>query len=221
MIKDEQQIEKNEKLINLLLYTGIFAAGISAIAYLVITYVIVSGFKSAIDQDKQLMFAALGALFGIMITGLLRNQGISFAKQLPECKEVMKEYHATLNKTKSIKKMRTIKFYMIYNTIKDTFTKAGTIAVTTYLILYIFTEGNGDYSLFMLAVSNICMFAGFGLIALAKTYNFYIEEHIPAIKEITIKMKEQNELIVTETTLTIDQMGLIPSEGEIQNERIY
>ena len=196
---ENEQIQKNEKLINILLYTGIYAACISAIAYLVITYVIVSGFQSAIDQQKQILFAVLGAVFGIMINGLLRNQGIEFAKQLDECKRVMKAYHTALNKTKSIKKMRTIKFFMIVNTIKDVFLKAGTIFITTFLILYIFMEGNGDYSLFLLAVSNICMFAGFGLIALAKTYNFYIEEHIPAIISITQKLN--------------DQAGSIQSEG--------
>ena len=181
---------KNEKLINILLYTGIYAAFISAVAYLVITYVIVSGFESALDQQKQILFSALGALFGVMITGLLRSQGIEFAKQLPDCKETMTAYHTALNKTKTIKKLRTIKFYMVFHTIKDVFLKAGTIAASTFLILYIFMEGNGDYSLFLLAVSNICMFAGFGLIALAKTYNFYIEEHIPTIKEIIIKLDQ-------------------------------
>ena len=119
MIDDSKQIQKNEKLINILLYTGIYAAIISAIAYLVITYVIVSGFETALDSNKQLLFSGLGALFGIMITGLLRSQGIEFAKQLKECKDAMKAYHTALNKTKSIKKMRTIKFFMIVNTIKD------------------------------------------------------------------------------------------------------
>ena len=193
--------EKNEKLINILLYTGIYAAVISGFAYMLVTFVIVQGFETAIDRDKQILFSLLGAAFGMMITFLLRNQGISLAKQLPESEKTMKEYHEALNKTKSIKKLRTIKFYMLFNTIKDLFTKLLTISVSTYFVLYVFMEGNGDYSLFLLALSNLCMFAGFGLIALAKTYNFYIEEHIPAIKEIINKLK-------------LDQVGSVPPEGE-------
>lgn len=203
MTSNNQPID--EKVKNILLYVGSVAALVAGIAYVGVTYVIVQGFESALDRDKQILFSALGAAFGIIISMLLRSQGVSLAKRLQESQDTMREYYSVLNKTKSIKKLRTIKFYMVFNTIKDMFTKAAGIGISTYLVIYIFSEGNGDYSLFLLALSNICMFIGFGFIALAKTYDFYVEEHIPAIKEITIKLKEQQN---------IDQVGSIQPEGE-------
>lgn len=204
MTSDQEKQPIEEKIKNILLYVGTAAAIIAGIAYVGVTYVIVEGFESAFDRDKQILFAALGAGFGLVVTMLLRSQGVALAKRTEMSQQVMKQYYTVLNKRKSIKKLRTIKFYMVINTIKDIITKAITIGITTYLVIYIFAEGNGDYSLFTLALSNICMFAGFGLIALAKTYDFYIEEHIPAIEEITRKLK--------------DQEGSIPPEGENEDD---
>ena len=74
----------NDKIKKIMLYTGIFGSVISAIAYLIITYVIVIGFASAVDQQKQILFAILGSSIGLIITFLLRTQGISFAEKEPE-----------------------------------------------------------------------------------------------------------------------------------------
>ena len=181
----------NDKLKKILNYTGIFASIISAIAYLVITYVIVIGFESAVDMQKQILFSILGSFIGLMITFFLRNQGITFAQKEETSQKVMKEYFELINKNKPMKKLHTIKHFMVWSTIKDIFSKGISIAGTTYLVLYIFMEGNGDFSLFLLAVSNICMFAGFGFLAISKAYDKYMDEHIPVMKAIIIKLKEK------------------------------
>jgi len=181
----------NDTVKNFLLYTGILGSIISSIAYLIVTYVIVVGFESAVDQEKQILFAVLGALVGLMITSALRGQGITFAKKEDESQEVMKEYHELINKTKDIKKLRTIKHFVIVSTIKDVITKGVSIGITTWFVMYIFMEGNGDFSLFALTLSNILMFSGFGLVALSKAYDKYIEEHIPVIKSIIARLKEK------------------------------
>ena len=192
--------EKSERIKDILLYVGTVSAIVAGVAYGGVTWTIINGFENALDRDKQLLFAAISAAFGIVISMLLRSQGVSLAKRLPASQTAMKDYYTALNKTKTLKKLRTIKYYMTINTIKDMITKALTIGITTYAIIYMFSEGNGDFALFTLALSNVCMFAGFGLVALSKTYDFYIEQHIPAIIERTKKIK--------------DQMGLVPSEGE-------
>jgi len=181
----------NEKLRRALWYTGAFAAGISAIAYLVTTYVIVMGFETAIEMENQILFSCLGALTGLMISFFLRSQGIVLAKQEEVSKRVMSAYYLAINKQKKTKQLHTIKYFMFWSTIADLFTKGATIGVMTYFILYIFTEGNGDYGLFLLAVSNIFMFAGFGVIGLSKAYDKYLEEHIPVIEAITQRIKDQ------------------------------
>jgi len=229
----------NDKIKKIMLYTGIFGSVISAIAYLIITYVIVIGFASAVDQQKQILFAILGSSIGLIITFLLRTQGISFAEKEPESIKTMQKYHKLMNKRKSIKKLHTIKYFMKWATIKDIFTKGVSIAGSTFLIMYIFMEGNGDFGLFGLAVSNIMMFTGFGFIALSKAYDKYIDEHIPVIKAIIEKMEEvedfkhsdifmelfensfklldSDELIYADTFIdslnyNINQIGLIRSE---------
>jgi hypothetical protein len=181
----------NDKIKNFLLYTGIIGSAISGIAYLIMTYVIVVGFVTAVDQNKQILFAILGALVGLVITSLLRGQGINFARKEDESQTIMKEYHELINKKKTIKQMHTIKHFVIVSTIKDVITKGITIGISTWFILFIFMEGNGDFSLFVLAISNLLMFTGFGLVALSKGYDKYIEEHIPVIKQIIKKLKKE------------------------------
>lgn len=176
-----------------LIYTGIYGSIISAIAYLIITYVLVMGFESAMDRDKQILFSVLSAIVGLVIAFLLRSQGMTFGAQEDRSKEVMAEYHRVINKTKSIKKMRRIGHYMFWQTVKDIFVKGVGIAISSFLLLYIFMEGNGSFGLFLLAISNILMFAGFGLVALSKTYDKYTEEHIPVVIEITRRLKDEKE----------------------------
>jgi hypothetical protein len=44
-----------------------------------------------------------------------------------------------------------------------------------------------------LAIANILMFAGFGLVGLATVYDKYLEEHIPVIKERIEQLKKINK----------------------------
>ena len=143
------------------------------------------------EKDKQILFSVICAVDGLLITLMLRSQGIALAKNEDESKKVMAEYYQTINKTKKSKKLHTINYYYIKDFIIDIFTKAGIIALTTSLMLYIFMDGSGDYGLIGLAISNILMFACFGIIALSKFYSLYIEQHIPVIKERIIRIKDE------------------------------
>lgn len=181
----------SDKIKNFLIYTGLFASIISAIAYLIVTYVLVVGFSTQIELQKQILFAVLGASTGLMITFFLRSQGVAFAKREEESKKVMNEYYEAINKKKTVKQLHTITHFIIWSTITDIFSKGASIGLTTSFLMYIFMEGNGNFALFGLAVANIFMFAGFGLMALSKAYDKYIDEHIPVIKAITLKIKQE------------------------------
>jgi len=178
----------NERIKEWLLYAGFAAAVISVLAYMVMTVVMIVGFESNLEAQNQILFAVLGACVGLVITFSLRGQGISFAKREEESQTVMKEYHAALNKRKKEKELKDITHYVVWATIRDIFIKGITVGVSTYYVLYIFMQGNGDWSLIGLAFSNLLMFSGFGLVALSKTYDKYIEEHIPVIRERTKKI---------------------------------
>lgn len=181
----------SDKIKNFLVYTGLMASIISAIAYLIVTYVLVVGFSTQLELQKQILFAVLGASTGLMITFFLRSQGVAFAKREDESKKIMAEYYEAINKKKTVKQLHTITYFMIWSTIKDIFSKGMSIALTTSFLMYIFMEGNGNFALFGLAVANIFMFAGFGMMALSKAYDKYLEEHIPVIKAIIFKIKSE------------------------------
>lgn len=208
-------INMNDKVKKFLEYTGIAGSIITAIAYITATLVIVWGFETRLEMEKQILFSLLGAFTGLMITFFLRGQGVIFAKKDPEAEKVMKEYYEKINRKKTIKQLHTIKHYIVVQTILDVIFKGVSVAFSTYFILYIFMEGNGDISLIFLAVANILMFACFGLVALSKAYDKYLDEHIPAIREIIAKLDQarsiaqkekehanlqQRELSITSTT---------------------
>ena len=172
-------------------------------------------------MEKQILFSVLGAFTGLMITFFLRGQGVSFAKKEETSQKVMKEYYEKMNKKKTIKQLHTIKHYLIVQTISDVIFKGVSVALSTYFLLYIFMEGNGDMSLVFLAIANILMFACFGLVALSKAYDKYLDEHIPAIREIITKLdqarsiaqKEKEHANIQQCELSITS----PTSGEEQN----
>jgi hypothetical protein len=184
------------KIKGILLWVGTAGAIISAVAYISLTVVMIMGFQTKMDLNQQLLFSIIGAVVGISITWMLRGQGVAFAKEEPESKAVMAAYHKAINKTKRIKQLHTIVWHVTVMSIIDIVTKVATVAVSTYFMLYVFMEGSGDYGLLGLAFANLALFVSFGILAMARAYDFYMIEHLAAIKERT------------------DQMGSVPSKGE-------
>ena len=209
--KDKEKTKKalNDKFKKMLMYVGFIGAIISAIAYLIITIVMVNGVSTDMALSNQILFSVLGAIVGLLISFLLRNQGIIYAKQNEEAQQVMKEYRQKINETKTYKQLHTISWYILWATIRDIFMKGLTIALSTWFILYIFIEGNGEWGLVFLALANILMFAGFGLVGLATVYDKYLEEHIPVIKQRIKKLKEEElkrEQEIQETKIALEKM---------------
>jgi len=188
--KNKDKKNFNEKIKGALLYAGIWGASISAIAYLIITLVIVKGFTTKIELQQQILFAVLGAVTGLMITFFLRSQGITLAKKEPVSIEVMAKYYEIRNKQKTAKQLHTITTFMIWATIRDVIVKGASVATSTWFILFVFLEGNGNWGLMGLAGANLLMFTGFGLMALSGAYDKYVDEHIPVIKALTDKLEE-------------------------------
>ena len=197
--KLEQLRKKKEKgqdvltanIRRVLLYSGFIGAGISAVSYLIATFVMIRGVSSDLNFQNQMLFSALGAIVGILISTLLRSQGILYAKQNPEVKEIMVNYTTEKNKALKSDKLHMIGWYMFWALVRDIFIKGISVAVSTFLIVYIFVEGSGDWALLWLAISNIGLFSGFGLVSLSKMYENYIEKHLPAVIQRTIRLKEK------------------------------
>lgn len=184
-----------KKILPVLNYIGIIGAVIMAIAYIVIVFVLINGFKAeALLQTT--VFACVNAAVGFIIMQFLKYQGVSFAKMLPENKEVMERYYKT--KTKD-KKLHSITYFWVTTVIKDIIVKCVTLGATTVGIIYIVIQGSNDYNLLLLALVNLLMFICFGFISLNNAYEFFNNKHVPYMieqlnKEIKQEVEEPQEI---------------------------
>lgn len=190
----------NDTLKKFMLWTASIGAALTAVFYLLAIIIMVVGIENTLGQEKQLLYSLIGAVTGMIIMYLLREQGISLAANQLESKKIMSDYHRALNKTKNLKQLKTIGYYRVLWLIKDVFTKGLTVMASTLGIIYIFIEGNGDLGLILLATANLFLFTTFGIIGLSKAYDKYINEHLPAILERTQKL--------------IDQVGSVQPESD-------
>lgn len=182
-----------DKIKNILLWVGTIGATITSIAYLATIIVLIIGLESQLSKDQMLLVSILGGAAGLSITFMLRGQGIAFAKSEPGSKEIMQAYYKALNKIKKPRNLHTIKWHMVTQTIKDIVVKASSIVATTYFSIYIIIEGSGDAGLIGIAASSLLMFVCFGVLAMAKAYDYYLEEHLEAVKQITETLERKVE----------------------------
>lgn len=168
-----------KKIKPLLQYVGAIGATIMSIMYIIIVIVLIIGFE-AHDLVNTTLFSIVNAIIGLIIMYFLKVQGISFAKNLEENKQIIKEYYGT--KTND-KRLRNINQYMIRSTIRDIIVKGLSFIVSSIGIIYIVIQGSQDYTLLLLAVVNLLLFISFGILGMNSTYEFYNNYHVPYMKE--------------------------------------
>ena len=169
-----------KKIQPILQYVGVIGAILMSIMYIITVVILIIGFKAQSIQNT-IVFAIINAIVGLMIMQFLKIQGISFAKNLPENIEIIKQYYNT--KTKD-KKIQSIKYYWISSLIKDFISKGLSVAFTTAGIIYIVIVGSNDYTLLLLALVNLILFICFGLLSLNNAYEFYNNKHVPYMQEM-------------------------------------
>lgn len=175
------------KLLPILNYIGIIGAVIMAIAYIIIVFVLINGFKAeALLQTT--IFACVNAAVGFIIMQFLKYQGVSFAKMLPENKDIIDRYYKT--KTKD-KKTHSITYFWTTSVIKDIIVKCLTLGASTIGIVYIVIQGSNDYNLLLMALVNLLMFVCFGFISLNNAYEFFNNKHVPYMIEQLSRTKVQ------------------------------
>ena len=169
-----------KKIQPILHYVGVIGATLMSIMYIITVVILIIGFKAQSIQNT-IVFAVINAIVGLMIMQFLKIQGISFAKNLPENIDIVKQYYNT--KTKD-KKIQSIKYYWTSSLIKDFIFKGLSIALSTAGIIYIVIVGSNDYTLLLLALANLILFICFGLLALNNAYEFYNNKHVPYMQEM-------------------------------------
>lgn len=203
-------MEKNYKNIfetkikPVLVYVGTIGAILSSIAYIAMVCVLIFGF-TARNFVQTLVFAIINGVAGVIIMQMLKIQGQDFAKKIPENEEILKEYYNT--KTKD-KKIHSMKYFWIKTTISDVISKGLSIVFSTACIIYIIIQGSDDYVLLLLAFVNLVMFFCFGIISLAKAYDFFNEQHMVYVKE-QLKIYKEEEAMKEKTL----KKAITPSES--------
>ena len=182
-----QSIFEN-KIKPILLWMGTIVSAIMAIAYIVVVFVLIEGFKVDTILNTTI-FSIVTAIIGFCIMQMLKIQGQSFAANIEENKKIYNKYVRSETKDK---KAHSMKYYWIKSCIIDIITKCLTLAITSIGMVYIMIEGSKDYNLLLLAGVNLLMFAGFGLIGLTNSYDFYNDSYVPYMLE-QIKAREEQE----------------------------
>lgn len=171
-----------------LTYIGIIGASITSVAYIILMFVLIKGFEYQ-QTVQTITFAIINATVGLIIANFLKYQGISFAKELDQNRELIKEYYAT--KTKD-KKNHSLGFFWTTSLIKDILIKGISVAFVTCGLIYIVIVGSNDWNLLLLAIVNLLLFICFGLLALNKAYEYYNNIYVNYMKE-QIKNKENKK----------------------------
>lgn len=192
----EGRVNKREimtdKMRNALTYTGWLLSGIFSIVYIIILCVIIFGFSVSITLKNALLTAILGALFTFAITISMVYQGVLFAKDVDNNKDVMKQYYTLINRRKREKKIKTINTYMIRKIITTLLFKGGVAFISTFTIINLVFNGIGDIMILWLGISNILVAIGLGFVGLVSSYDFYNEQHIPAVRVKIEKILEES-----------------------------
>lgn len=168
-------------------YVGLIGAIIMSIAYIIIVMVLIRGFVAE-KLLQTTIFACVNAGVGFIIMQFLKVQGTSFAKMIPENKEIINRYYVT--KTKD-KKLHSIKYFWVTTVIKDVIIKCATLAATSIGLIYIVIVGSNDYNLLLLAVVNLLMFICFGFLSLVNAYDFFNQRHVPYMIDQLEKVDEK------------------------------
>ena len=186
------------KIKPVLSYVGSIGAGLMCIAYIIVVFVLIHGFKATIIFNT-LLFAAVNAIIGFCVMQFLKIQGVSFAKLIPENDKIIKEYYNT--KTKD-KKPHSMQFYWTTSVIKDVFTKCLSVAITSAGLIYIVIQGSNDWNLLLLAIVNLIMFICFGFLALVNAYEFFNNKFVPYMEEKISEAKIKKDVAMAKEECT-------------------
>lgn len=184
-----------DKIKPVLTYIGAIGAGILVVAYIIIVLVLIKGFKAE-HLFQTTIFGIVNAAMGFTIMQFLKIQGISFAQNLPENTQTIKDYNELRVRRAKRKKKHNMKYFWGTTVTKDILVKCGTLGATTAGLVYICIQGSNDFTLLLAALVNLLMFVCFGLLSLCKAYDFYNNEFVNYMKEYIDESKGKNEELV-------------------------
>lgn len=177
------QRKSRQSLIKLLNNIGIVGAVIAAVVDIICVIIFVTGLKIEQDMTSTWLFAVVNALIGLLIINLLRFQGIRYAQI--ENETLCNEFYA--DRIKKDKHYLPIGKWQVVQFVKDFLIKGCTCTFSIFGIIYISIEGSKNPIIILMALANLLLFAGSGLIAMSSAYNRFYDMEIPYMTQILNK----------------------------------
>ena len=166
------------------------------------------GLESAPTIETFIGFLVANLITGACIAISLMIQGQDLAKNIPENKEILKQYY----NSKKVK-LHSMGYYWTLAILKVVFTRLLMVAAMTYIVIDICWQGNGQYTYFLMAIFNILMFVGFGFLGLVNMYDKFNNNYIPWV----IKQKEQRDERETNTSVKEAEGNSIKQGNDCMN----
>lgn len=222
IITRQQQAAKKgyEKWKDFLTYTGIAMAIVSAIVYLIVVFILINGFEVDYSKEEIISFLILGAATGVMINISMRIQGLDLARLTDKAKEVQSKLNDLTAKSKSVK-LRPLWVMHLQNTARDILIKGGTITLTMYFAISISYKGLGEQKYMLLAFANVFLYFGLSLITMNKSYDYYIDKHIPFMEKQIFKLEEERRIEDATNKDDRKDQGTIGYDGRRDAVKVY
>lgn len=177
-------------ILPILNFVGLIGAIITSIAYIALVMILIMGFRGSKTTSQTLLFSIINGVVGFAITQMLKLQGVVFAREIPENKQLLERYMRAPVKAR---KLHSLNYFWTTTIIKDIATKVITITASTFAVIYIAIEGTKDPTLIWMALVNLLLFICFGLLALTKAYNNYNGEYMAYIQQELDKIDNKGE----------------------------
>jgi|SRR5690625_3405701 len=192
-VKDDVKKTLTETVKKIVMNLGYILSGIGGAAYLIIIVILVRG-VSPIEFNiagKDGWFFGIGLVFGLWIRTGFYIQGVSYAKD--ENKDLIQKYHKLKVKDKPESWKASFELKMTIEVIINTVFQIVMFVVSSVGFVYVAGfEGINHPVYLWSALSNLIMFAGFGMLALVKTYEKYNNLKVPVLEErVRLLEKEQ------------------------------
>ena len=190
MNNDKKKDFWQDKISKIIKIVGSVIVATSAIANLIVAYILIKGFKTEVSSEKLLVFLLVNAVFGIMmiIGGMI--QGKDLSKSRADVEKVLKDYSDFISSDKETK-LRSYTFHFWIEVIKNIFTKTLAITISMFFAIKIIIDGLQDDKYFILAITNVILYLGLAFLSLAKSYDYYKDKHIPYLRQKMKRMEEK------------------------------
>lgn len=179
------QNKSHEVLVKILNNIGIIGSILAAIADVAIVTIFVIGIETRQNLTSVVLFAIINAIVGILISILLRYQGIKYAEI--ENEKLVTDFY---KKKVKEKKYLSIGVWAFLSALKDIIFKGATCAFSIFGVVYISLEGSKNPIQILITLVTLLLFGCFGLMNLNSSYYRYYKIQIPYM-QLHLQKEEQ------------------------------